>query len=301
MGRSVKILIAVLVVAAAGILLYLNLVKWHDKKVEKAVTVERRIWQEKAETLEQKVVELEKELSSTGEAQVPEPQLTETLGQKPADSPLQAEKKPSIDDIEEQIMAFFSYLDRQPYVAPYNLEQGTYSEYRNAVALLGQNPPVLTGETDSLHRLYKNMAHFYRVLGKERIKLTLDVLEYESEVIETVMRTFYTWYAWPEASGHGLYGRPTLEQQYDYAAYFLSTLAGRSYLLRRDSRVRLLTYYYAVLILDRANGEKRNSLGIDIRPHIKTSYRDIRDLRGLKYRRSYLNNLDRLARKYKMG
>jgi hypothetical protein len=56
-----------------------------------------------------------------------------------------------------------------------------------------------------------------------------------------------------------------------------------------------------VLILDRSNDEKRNSLGIDIRPHIKSSYRDIRDLRGLKYRRSYLNNLDRLARKYKMG
>ena len=300
MGRSVKILIAVLIVLAVGVLAYLNLVKLHEEKVEKAVTVERRIWEDKTETLEQKVDELERELSETAESQVPEQKLTEALGEKPPPAPARKEERVSLEDIEEQIMAFFAYLDRQPYMASYGLEEGTYSQYRLALADLAENSPVLIGETDSLHRLYKNMAHFYRVLGGKRIRLILDVLENESEIIETVMKTFYTWYAWPEEADSDVSGRPDLDLQYTYAAYFLNTLSGRSYLIRRDSRVRALTYYYAVLILDRANDEKRNSLGLDIRPHIKSSYRDIRDLRGLKNRRSYLKNLDRLAIKYKM-
>jgi hypothetical protein len=300
MGRSVKILIAVLIVLAVGVLAYLNLVKFHEEKVEKAVTVERRIWEDKTETLEQKVDELEKELSETADSKAPEQKLTEALGEKPPPAPARKEKRMSLEDIEDQIMAFFAYLDRQPYVASYGLEEGTYSQYRSALADLAENSPVLIGETDSLHRLYKNMAHFYRVLGGKRIGLILDVLENESEIIETVMKTFYTWYAWPEDADSDVSGRPDLDLQYTYAAYFLNTLSGRSYLIRRDSRVRALTYYYAVLILDRANDEKRNSLGLDIRPHIKSSYRDIRDLRGLKNRRGYLKYLDRLAIKYKM-
>jgi hypothetical protein len=35
---------------------------------------------------------------------------------------------------------------------------------------------------------------------------------------------------------------------YEYASY-LNTLGGRSYLMRRDSKVRLLTTYYCILVL----------------------------------------------------
>jgi hypothetical protein len=300
MGRSVKILIAVLIVLAVGGLAALHLLKFHEEKVEKAVTVERRIWEDKTETLEQKVDELEKELSETAETPVPQQKLSDALGEKPPAPRTERQAQTTLEDIEDQVMAFFAYLDRQPYVVTYGLEDGTYAQYLLSLEQLAQNSPVLIGETDSLHRLYKNMAHFYRILGQQRIQLILDVLENESEIIETVMKTFYTWYAWPQDAASDLSGRPDLELQYTYAVFFLNTLSGRSYLIRRDSRVRALTYYYSVLILDRANDEKRNALGIDIRPHIKSSYRDIRDLRGLKNRRAYLKNLDRLAIKYKM-
>ena len=46
--------------------------------------------------------------------------------------------------------------------------------------------------------------------------------------------------------------------------FFLNTLGGRSYMLRRESKLRMLVSYYAILIVDRANDEKFNRYGIDV-------------------------------------
>jgi hypothetical protein len=51
-------------------------------------------------------------------------------------------------------------------------------------------------------------------------------------------------------------------------------------------------------IIDLANNKKLNSLGIDIRPLIKTAYQDIRNLMGLSNRKAYIEELERLDRKY---
>jgi hypothetical protein len=53
-----------------------------------------------------------------------------------------------------------------------------------------------------------------------------------------------------------------------------------------------------VKIIDLANTKKLNSLGIDIRPLIKTAYQDIRNHMGLSNRKAYLAELDQLDRKY---
>jgi hypothetical protein len=60
----------------------------------------------------------------------------------------------------------------------------------------------------------------------------------------------------------------------------------------------VLTYFYCVKIIDLANNKKLNSLGIDIRPLIKTAYQDIRNQMGLSTRKAYLEELERLDRKY---
>jgi hypothetical protein len=62
----------------------------------------------------------------------------------------------------------------------------------------------------------------------------------------------------------------------------------------------LLTIYYCILTLDRANDQKMNPNGVDIRPLIASTARDIRSQMGLSYQREYLAELDRLARKYQM-
>jgi hypothetical protein len=85
---------------------------------------------------------------------------------------------------------------------------------------------------------------------------------------------------------------------YEYASYLLDTFGGRSYLLRRDSRTRLLTMYYCILVVDRANDQQMNPNGIDLRPLIAATARDVRSHTGLAYQKQYLTELERLARKY---
>ncbi len=300
MGKNAKIVIGIAIAAAIGVLIYINIMNWYKKGVTKARTVERKVWQEKTEGLETKIAGLEQQLSETAEPAEPREKVSEALGQTFADR-IQNEKLLTFADVNAQIMAFFAYLDNQPYIADQNLEGGAYQQYLLIVERLSQNQPVTVGETDSLHRLYKNMAHFYRVLGKDRIKIIKDVLANEFQIMESVMRTFYLWYTTEEKSKEKPAGRPELKISYTYASFFLETISGRSYLLRRNSKIRLLTYYYSVMFLDRANDEQLNSLGIDIRPHIKAASQDIRNQMGLANRRIYLQELDRLARKYKMS
>ncbi len=80
----------------------------------------------------------------------------------------------------------------------------------------------------------------------------------------------------------------------------MDTFGGRSYLLRRDSRTRLLTMYYCILVLDRANDQKLNPNGVDIRPLIASTAKDMRVQKGLSFQKQYLADLERLARKYPM-
>ena len=299
MGRTVKVFIAIVIIALLGVLGYFQIMKWHDKGVQQAVVVERKIWEEKTDQLEEQVAGLEQEVSEI--APMVEP---ETAGEKTTPKPVPGGATPVKAEpqktAQERILEFFAYLDQQPYVAAYRLEQGTRGEFITSVELLSVREPVLVGETDSLHRLLKNMAHLYGVLGKKRINLTREVIKNESARIEPVMKDFYLWMTEETGADAKLTGQPSPQMLYDYSAFFLNTIAGRGYLSRRDPKLRLLTQYYATLLLDRANDQKLNSLGIDIRPHIQNTYRDIRYQIGLRDRRAYLAELRKLARKYKV-
>ena len=209
-----------------------------------------------------------------------------------------AEVQPDLADIERRIRAFFTYLDEQPYVQAYNLEGGTYLQYQIAINKLSSEPPTIAGEMQSLYTMVRNVAHFYRVMGKKPIYLTREILQNESEVIEPVMQTFYRWYTTDEGGKSALGGRPSPEILYEYAGFLLNTLGGRSYLLRRSPKVRALTTYYCVLALDRANDEELNSKGIDIRPYMKSSLMEIKNQIGLIYQKEYIAKLSELSQKY---
>ncbi len=296
MGKLAKVLIGVLIFAALCVLVYVNVMKWHKKTVQRAITAEQETWQEKTEGLEQRVAGLEKKLAEVEAPAEEDKKLTEALGQRSAGV---EEGKPIVlADVDAQVKTFFAYLDQQPYIKAYQLEGGVYQQYVESVDLLSKSEPVLVGETDSLHRLFKNMAHFYRVLGKQRISVIKSILAEEYEIIEPVMQTFYLWYTLEGGSKTSTVGRPSPEVLYAYSCYFLNTISGRTYLLRRDSKIRVLTYFYCVKIIDLANTKKLNSLGIDIRPLIKTAYQDIRNQMGLSNRKAYLEELERLDRKY---
>jgi hypothetical protein len=305
MDKPAKIVVALVIIVVSGFFIFSKISGWHKNRLEKAVKEEQEVWQGKANKLEQKVSELQKELTDVKGQEIPEEKLATIFGteEKEERPPVEETKMPfqkssPIAETERQIAAFFTYLDSRPYVQSLNLAGGSYLQYQIAIEKLSAKPPIIVGEMDSLYNMVRNVAHFYRVMGKKRVLLTKQILQNESEVMESVMKTFYQWFTMDEGDKSTLKGRPSLTAMYEYAGYILNTLGGRSYLLRRTPKVRALTTYYCVLILDRANDEELNSRGIDIRPYIKSSLLEIKNQIGLIHQKEYITSLSELSLKY---
>jgi hypothetical protein len=309
MDKSAKIIVALVVIAVSGFFIYSKITGWHRARLENAVKKEQALWQEKTNKMEEEINTLKDELASTKGQQVPEEKLAVIFGegdqknsQNRVKDTIESEKKqPGFPDIERRIKAFFLYLDDQPYVQSYNFPKGTFDQYQIACEKLSSKLPIVTGEMQSLYNMVRNVAHFYRVIGKKRVFLTKQILENESEVIESVMKTFYHWFTMDDGGAATLDGRPSMTTLYEYSGFILNTLGGRSYLLRRGPKVRSLTTYYCVLILDKANEEELNSKGIDIRPYIKSSLLEIKNQIGLIYQEEYITKLSELSMKYHPG
>jgi len=305
MDKSAKIVVALVIIAVSGFFIFSKISGWHKGKVEKAVQKEQETWQGKANKLEQAVSELKQELTDVKGQEVPEEKLAKVFGkeEKEETRPVEEtqtppEKLSDIAETERQIAAFFTYLDKRPYIRSLNLAGGSYLQYQIAIEKLSAKPPIIVGEMDSLYNMVRNVAHFYRVMGKKRVLLSRQILQNESEVIEAVMQTFYKWFTMDDGGKSTLKGRPSMTAMYEYAGYILNTLGGRSYLLRRSPKVRTLTTYYCVLILDRANDEELNSKGIDIRPYIRSSLLEIKNQIALIHQKEYITRLSELSLKY---
>jgi hypothetical protein len=293
--RNYQPLLVILVLIVIGVLLWIALQDWQAQRIESGRQQENRELQQRSEELSKKIADLETELRAVQtEKGADDSRAVEIMGPIPAETPGR-EQPPKAAEIERQVVAFFTYLDNRGYVKALQLEGGTYAQYAAAVDDLSAKLPAVTGETDSLYTTLRNVSHFYRALGKERTTLVIEVLRNETEILESAMRLFFTWYTGPAGT---LKGRPSLPVMYEYAGFFLNTLGGRSYLMRRDSKVRLLTMFYCLLVLDRANDLKLNPNGIDIRPPLALLTPEMRSHRGLVYRSRYLAELERLAAKY---
>ncbi len=298
MDRVIKVGIVVAIVAIVAYFGYNQFSSRHKESLETAKRVERVEWEKRTKELMEKVTGLEEELTSVKGESIPERKLKEVFG---PDAAIVKEEEPlSFEEIEQQIRAFFTYLDEQDYVQAYQFKGGTYQQFQLVLQKISANPPSITEETSSLYNLYRNMAHFFRVMGKKRVNLTRDVLQNEGEILESAMQTFYLW-ATDETADRQKTGQPTLKTLYTYSGFFLNTLGGKSYLLRRNSKIRLLTTYYSVLILDRANDEQLNPAGIDIRPHIEFLLNDLQNQIGFIHQKQYLSELRQLADKYNLS
>jgi hypothetical protein len=303
--RPARMITTVAVLLALGIaayLAYMGIGRWHREKLDTALQQQQRQWQNKTSRMDRQIEALQKELHQFRQMETPEPpqKVAEALGQSgPALLDL-SDKPLRCGEIDQRVSAFLAYLDRRDYIRSYELEGGIDQEFREIVRLLAANPPRVVGETEDLMTLMHNLAHFFRVLGPKRIRLIKDILIHESDVMESLMAAFYLWFDAYGRCEDTIGWRPSLATLYDYAGYFTETLAGKSYLARRDLKVRLLTRYYCVLLLDRANDEKLNANGIDIRPHIKFLISDFSYQRGFVYQKHYLKQLLKLKKKYQI-
>jgi len=299
MARSIKILIVIIILGTIGYLGYRQIGSWHKRGIDTAVERERKIWLREADVLKEKIANLQEELRQYREKFVSKEKLLEVFGEDTTLIP-PGQKKIDCKELEHQIAAFFRYLDQKDYVKAYKLEKGTSELFQEMIVQLSEKPPAVTGETSDLFILLRNMAHFYRVLGKNRIKLIKEILKNESEIFESIMATFFSGFTYGDRCKANTVMYPSFKILYEYSGFFLNTLAGRNYLFRRDSNVRILISYYCVLILDRANSEVLNRYGIDIRPYIKLSILNMRNQKGLIYQKLYLSELKKLKKKYRM-
>lgn len=296
MNRSIKILVTVLIVCMVLFMGYTQIRKWHRNTLDRALSEERAICTDQIAVLQAGIEDLQNSLAKFEDAGEEEQRLSEIFGEK--SDYLSFGDDISCNDLSLQVRTFLNYMDRQDYMASYKGRGGGQKLIADVTKVLESAPPMLSGELEDLVRLIQNVTHLYRHLGKERVYILKDLLKSESDIIETVMAIFYAYMISGERCPDKLVQFPSEETSYRYAGYFLNTMAGRSYLLRRDSKIRVLISYYAVLTLDRANDAMLNSQGIDIRPFIDYSFYEIGNQAGLVYRGQYLEKLDNLRKKY---
>lgn len=297
MNRTLATVAVVFALIVVGLVTYFMVNKWHQNQMVVGRQQAQKECLEVIQKMEVDIEEMRAQLEIERQMRPGEADFPTVFGTPAPDRNTDA-MPTDCEKVDVQMLSFFNYLDSRSDLSVREIDGGSAGFFRECAALLMADPPVNIGEMQELFRLVKNVTHFYRVLGKKRLMLAKDILASEERVLEPAMAVFYTTIA---ECGMPLTGdvQPlSIDRLYDYASYFLNTLGGRSYLLRRESKMRMLVSYYAILIVDRANDEKFNRYGIDVRPYIDYLFYDISNQKGLTYRERYLTRLTALRNKY---
>jgi hypothetical protein len=223
-----------------------------------------------------------------GEKATPPSAVTETAKKEP--QRIHKPVKSYYERLSDDVDVLFAYLDRQDYIREYGLPAGMKHHVLTMLADLSAHPPVISGETRDIFVLTHNMAHFYRVLGKDNILLIKDILSHEREIVEQATDLLYEW-IFAELRRKNPEVKTSVKDLYEYAGFFLTTLSGKAYLARRLSKTRMIVLYYSILILDMANRDDLNRYGIDILPPVNLLMDDMENQRNLDYQRKYLRRL----------
>ena len=299
MNRTIKILVIVIIICMVLFMGFTQIRKWHRDTLDQAINNEKALCDKAIQDLNAELTAIQNELAQLKNTEEYEHRLSEIFGEK--SDYLAFGEEISCNDLTLQVRTFLNYMDRQDYMGSYKQRGGSQRLISDVTRVLENAPPMLSGELEDLVRLIQNVTHFYRFLGKERLNIVKNLLKTETDIIETVMAIFYGYMNSGNRCPDKIIQFPTEDTRYRYAAYFLNTLAGRSYLLRRDSKIRVLVSYYAVLTIDRANDAMLNFQGIDIRPFVDYSFYEIASQKGLIYRGQYLEKLAELRKKYALG
>jgi len=298
MDKTVKILVLVFAVMGLSLFGYYWISQWHAKTLDQAVEDEKTACLQRLSDLEIQVQKLGAAVDLQMQAAPDSSEMVTVFG---SDKPLTGAQTQKTDcsKVTAQAVAFFQYLDSKSYLIwPGSPNMRTEELFDSVFKDLAATPPINVGEMENLNSLISNVTHFYRVLGKDRINLIKEILSSESAVVEPAMAVMFTWMTVCNAGDAPASAQIRLKTLYQYSSYFLNTLGGRGYLLRRDSKQRMLVNYYALRIMDMANDAKLNSYGLDIRPYIDYLFYDINNQKGLLYRERYLTHLAALKDKY---
>lgn len=298
--KSILILVTVLGLLAGAV--YVGLLVSLEKKKEEAVSRERALWQQKAAELEREKGKLEQEVKKLGqELQVAEQgeqlepgRQQEVFGARGAEAPVGELAHP---EVVASVEAFFAYLDRKGYLRERGITMSARDFCRFVIERLQAQTPVVSGEGLDAYVLLKNISFFFRTLGKNEVLAIRDIVHGEADVIEEAAALFYRWLDPEQVVDDSARITIPFSTMYEYAAFFLQTIAGRAYLFRRDARVRLLAQYYSVCIVDRAEDKMLNTYGVDLMEHVTSLLQEIKSSRLLRKRQAYVEQLETIRKK----
>jgi hypothetical protein len=199
----------------------------------------------------------------------------------------------------EKIKAFYQYLDQQKYIQTRHLDAPSHIYITKLIQGLLDTPPVVTRETDELSTVLKNSTHLFRILGKNDILLSKEILNREKDKTEELMANYFLLSEQGEITDKDISLKFPEGALYEYACFFLNTMGGKFYLSRRDSLSQMLVNYYAIVIIHHANIQGKNKNGIQLQPAINLLTTDI-EMGGnhLHYKDAYLDTLYDLKEKY---
>jgi len=202
------------------------------------------------------------------------------------------------EQIENNIMDFFRYLDKKEYVKNLKLGTDSYSVFKKILSSLSSKTPIPAGEGIDSKILLKNLYHFFRVLEVKDIYLIKEILAHERDTLEFHLQLFYSWFTLSEKCPDPDNIRPSFSVLYKYAGFFLNTTGGRAYLSRRPAELRILITYYSALIVYQSDLLGKNNYGIDIQPFIMPLKDEISRYMNLQYQKDYVNRLDEMENYY---
>jgi len=200
----------------------------------------------------------------------------------------------------DDLILFAKELDKQPYIASYTDKEPSQHYLGRTLAKLLDTPPINNQETSDLLTVIKNTSHLFRVLGPKDLSLLKAILEHEQGSLEQRLASLYAW----STRGKECQDNPTLQIQlpldktYEYAAFFLNTLGGQSYLARRDPVIRVLIRYYCLLIVHQADRQGINSHHIDLPYHLKAITTEIASTNSLENQTLYLTTLETIKNEH---
>jgi hypothetical protein len=224
-----------------------------------------------------------------------------TATAQPEQTPLAAaEKKPlpsmTCSQASGRLRTFLDDLDKKNYIQDFKLKQPVRKQLDSLKEKLAAKPPAVVRETDDLYTVIGNTAHFFRVIGKDNILLLKSILEHEKDGMENMAAALHAASIGPDCPADTV--QLPFNAAYEYSVFFLNTIGGRSYLFRREARTRLLTNYYALLLIDEANVRGLNSHGMDISGAIQPLIREIEATNQLVRKDEYVAKLRELAERY---
>ena len=200
--------------------------------------------------------------------------------------------------MEKDLQEFFTYLDTKDYIRELRIGEDTFNHFIKIIRALSLDPPIPAGEGLNYDMIINNIYHFYRALELKDLTLIKLILKNEADTMEINFALFYKWLMSNDECGQKEGIPPTLDTLYRYAGFLVNSIGGRAYIFRRETRLRLLLYYYSLLIIHEADKKKMNNFGVDITPFLEPLAEEIENYQFLYFRKEYAGRLINLKDYY---